>query len=64
MDANKQIEKVTTDLRKIVDYLSAIEKDYTKFDFEQAMCIVEYLNATINYLKAYELGLSNQSPNE
>lgn len=59
-DENGEGTATAEDLHKIIAYFTEIQNDFSKFDYEEAMCMIEYLHSTINYINAYILGNSNQ----
>ena len=61
MEKEQQLKNISADIHKIIGYFTEIKNDFNKFDYEEAQCMSEYLNVTINYLNAYILGNSNRS---
>jgi hypothetical protein len=60
MNGDNQLKAVIADIKSIVIFFDDLQKDLSKFIFEEAMQKIEMLNATILYLNAYILGNSNQ----
>lgn len=60
MNGDNQLKAVIADIKSIVIFFDDLQKDLSKFIFEEAMQKIEMLNATILYLNAYILSNSNQ----